>query len=70
MTTFNESDILAIIADTTKAIEGDIEWQRQRTTGHAQRFRVPVTSQRWEGLILQGWFSPAARKLSYTLFTP
>ena len=70
MTTLNESVVLAIIADTTKAIEGDIEWQRQRTMGQAQRFRVPVTSQQREGLILQGWFSPAARKLSYTLFIP
>ena len=38
--------------------------------GQAQRFRVPVISERREDLVLQGWFSPAARKLSYTLFIP
>ena len=70
MTTLSESDVLAIIGDTSKVIEGDIEWQAQTTMRHAQRFRVPVSSEVWDGLMLQGWFSPAARKLSYTLFIP
>ena len=70
MTTLSESDVLAIIGDTSKVIEGDIEWQAQSTMRPAQRFRAPVSSEVWDGLMLQGCFSPAARKLSYTLFIP
>ena len=70
MTTFSESDVLAIIADTGKVIEGDIVWEAHSTMRLAQQFRMPVSSNVWEGILLQGWFSPVARKLSYTLFTP
>ena len=70
MTTLSESDVLAIVADTGKVIEADIVWEPQSAMRFAQQFRASVSSDRWDGLMLQGWFSPAARKLSYTLFIP
>ena len=70
MTALNESDVLAIVADGSKTIEGDIVWEAVTAMRLAQRFRVSVASDQWDGLMLQGWFSPAGRKLSYTLFIP
>ena len=54
MTILSESDVLAIIRDTSKVIGRDIVWQAQSTMRPAQRFRVPVSSEVWDGLMLQG----------------
>ena len=70
MTTLHEPHVLAIIADTTKVIEGDIVWQPEDNVRGAQQFRVRVTSVERSDLVLRGWFNHSSGKLSYTLFTP
>ena len=70
MATLQESDVLAIIADKSKVIEGEIIWQPDENIRGAQHFRVWVTSGKRNDLVLRGWFNHSSGKLSYTLFTP
>ena len=67
MTTFNESDLRAIVADPTKIIDGDIVWQPHPTAPPAFQFSAEIT---WSGplsLAIAGWFNPATQKLTFAL---
>lgn len=70
MTTLTEADVLAIIADTSKVIEGDIAWRPDENIRGAQQFRARVTSVARGDLVLRGWFNNHTGKLTYTLFIP
>ena len=70
MTSLQEADVLAIVAGTTKVIEGDIVWQPEDNVWGAQQFRMRVTSVERNDLLLRGWFNNHAGKLTYTLFIP
>ena len=70
MTTLQESDVRAIIADTTKIIEGDILWKRPSRKLLIQEFRAIIKSSNHPDMYLDGWFNPSSRKLSYSLIDP
>ena len=67
MTTFSESDVLAIIADSTKVIEGDIVWQPHPTAPPALQFIVEVNGGGALTLTIAGWLNPATEKLTFAL---
>ena len=70
MTTLQEADVVAIIADTTKVVQSDIVWRPDESIRGAQQFRVRVSSAERNDLVLRGWFNHHSGKLSYTLLTP
>ena len=69
MTTLQEADVVAIIADTTKVVQSDIVWRPDESIRGAQQFRVRVSSAERNDLVLRGWFNHHSGKLSYTLLT-
>ena len=70
MTTLHESDVLAIIADTTKVIAEDIPWKRPSKKLLIQEFRTIIKISNRPDMYLDGWFNPSSHKLSYSLIHP
>ena len=57
----------AIIADSTKRIEGDLDWRDMEDRQPACTFRTPVLSDEEHPLEIVGRWNPMAAKLSYVL---
>lgn len=62
-----DAEFQAIIQDTSKRIENDIEWRDDEDHSLAQEFRVPVMTDNEDQLHLNGWCNPFSGKLSFTL---
>lgn len=67
MTSLSEADVLAIIADTSKVIEGDIVWQQKGRRGRQQTFRAEIRSDVGPETYIDGYINPGSQKLSFTL---
>ena len=56
----------AIMADGTKAIDGNIVWE-----GHfnspAREFRIDIESNEGYPIFIKGWYNPSSGKLSYAI---
>jgi len=57
----------AILGDTTKRIEGDIDWREDPDHSPAREFRVEVKSDSGWPLFVVGRYNPCAGTLSYVL---
>ncbi len=62
-----QQEFEAILADTSKRVEGNLAWRDDEDHSPAREFRVPVASEPGWPLTLIGWWNPLSRKLSYTL---
>ncbi|MCY4576609.1 MAG: hypothetical protein OXC55_08480 [Chloroflexi bacterium] len=67
MTTLHEADVLAIVADTSKVIAGDIAWRIQPTMTPASKFRVSVATDDDHPLFIEGFYNPSFGKLSFSV---
>ena len=57
----------AIMADESKRIQGDLEWDEEEGRSPVQRFRTEVTSAAGRPLAVQGRYNPLTGSLSYAL---
>jgi hypothetical protein len=57
----------AILGDTSKRIEGDLDWREDADHSPAREFRVEVTSDSGWPLFVVGRYNPCAGTLSYPL---
>jgi hypothetical protein len=57
----------AILGDTSKRIEGDLDWREDADHSPAREFRVEVKSDSGWPLFVVGRYNPCAGKLSYAL---
>ncbi len=57
----------ALLADTTKRIEGDIAWSDDEDQSPAVEFRAEVASEIGYPLFVRGSFNPEAQTLTYAL---
>ena len=67
MTSFNESDVAAIIADQSKVIVDNIVWRLQPTITPASKFRAPISCAEDPPLLMEGFFNPMSGKLSFSM---
>ena len=65
--TLSQQEFDAILADETKRIVGDLEWQNDEDHSPAREFRVEVASDAGYPLFVNGRCNPKAGTLSYTL---
>ena len=65
--TLSQQEFDAILADETKRIDGDLEWQNDEDHSPAREFRANVTSDAGYPLFVNGRCNPKAGTLSYTL---
>ncbi len=63
----DQGEFDALMADTTKRIQGDISWNEDEHHSPALEFRVDVVSAAGYPLSAKGYLNRAARKLTYTL---
>jgi len=64
---FTETELIALLADTSKAINGDISWSEDEDHSPAIEFRVEITSQAGYPLFVRGSFNPLARTLTFAI---
>ncbi len=65
-----EAEISALLADTTKRIEGDIEWQVDKPSPHVAYFRASVLSEEIDvPLFVKVTYNRILRKTSMALFS-
>lgn len=64
--TLSQQEYDAIINDTTKVINEDIEWEGS-VNSPTRRFRVEIESDDEHPIFLDGWYNPLAGKLSYSI---
>lgn len=62
-----QQEFETILADTTKRIEGDVDWREDADHSPAREFRVEVRSDTGWPLVVAGRFNPFAGTLSYVL---
>ena len=62
-----QQEFEAILADTTKRIEGDILWSMDEDHSPARQFRAEILSDSRHSLIVVGWYNQLTRKLNYTI---
>lgn len=65
--TLSQQEFDAILADDTKRVIGDIEWQDDEDHSPAREFRAEVSSEAGYPLFVNGRCNPKAGTLSYTL---
>ena len=63
----SEAEVDKIIADPSKAIEGDIAWRSARASDAAQAFRVLLSHVSPARIEVSGWFNPSTANLSFSL---
>ena len=56
----------AIIADDTKVITGNIEWEGGPNSP-AREFRIDIESDEGYPIFIKGWYNPSSGKLSYAM---
>ena len=64
--TLSQDEYNAIIADDTKFISGNIEWDHRRNSP-AREFRADIHSSEGYPIFLKGWYNPYSGKLSYAI---
>jgi hypothetical protein len=64
---FTETELATILADTTKAIVGDVTWVEDEDHSPAVEFRVEIVSQAGYPLFVRGSFNPLAQALTYAI---
>ena len=64
---FTETELAALLADTTKAIVGDITWAEDEDHSPTVEFRVEITSQAGYPLFVRGSYNPLAQALSFAI---
>ena len=64
---FTEVELAALLADTTKAITGDIRWEEDEDHSPAVEFRAEITSQAGYPLFVRGSFNPLAQTLTFAI---
>jgi len=64
---FTETELAALLADTSKAITGDISWAEDEDHSPAMEFRAEITSQAGYPLFVRGSFNPLAETLTFAL---
>src|SRR3989304_82444 len=62
-----QTEFEALIADTSKEIEGDIAWVEDEDHSPAMEFRVEVRSRAGYPLFVRGSYNALARTLSFVL---
>lgn len=64
---FTEAELSAILADTSKAIVGDITWVEDEDHSPAVEFRAEIISQAGYPLFVRGSFNPPAQALTFAI---
>ena len=64
---FTESDLSALLADTSKTIAGDISWAEDEDHSPSLEFRAEITSQAGYPLFVRGSFNPLAQTLTFAI---
>lgn len=64
---FTETEMAAILADTTKAVVGDITWVTDEDHSPTVEFRVEIVSQAGYPLFVRGSFNPLAQALTFVI---
>ncbi len=55
---FTEAELVALLADASKAIDGDISWSEDEDHSPTVEFRAEITSQAGYPLFLRGSYNP------------
>lgn len=63
----NQTDFEALLADTTKQISGDIDWEKDEDHSPAVEFRAEVQSNPGYPIFIKGSYNALAQALSFTL---
>lgn len=64
---FTEAELVALLADTSKAIDGDISWSEDEDHSPTVEFRAEITSQAGYPLFLRGSYNPLAQTLTFAI---
>lgn len=64
---FSHTEFETLLADTTKRIDGDIQWQEDEDHSPCVEFRAEVSSGQGWPLFVKGSFNPLIPALSYVL---
>lgn len=64
---FTEAEFVALLADTSKTITGDIRWEEDEDHSPAVEFRAEITSQTGYPLFVRGSFNPLAKTLTFAI---
>lgn len=64
---FTETELTTLLADTSKAITGDISWGEDEDHSPALEFRAEITSQAGYPLFVRGSFNPLAQTLTFAI---
>lgn len=64
---FTEADFVALLADTSKTITGNITWEEDMDHSPAVEFRAEITSQAGYPLFVRGSFNPLAKTLTFAI---
>ena len=63
----NQTDFEALLADTTKQISGDIDWEKDEDHSPAVEFRAEIQSNAGYPIFIKGSYNALAQALSFTL---
>ncbi|MGO9468818.1 MAG: DUF6978 family protein [Isosphaeraceae bacterium] len=64
---FTEAELVALLADASKAIDGDISWSEDEDHSPTVEFRAEITSQAGYPLFLRGSYNPLAQTLTFAI---
>jgi hypothetical protein len=64
---FTETELAAILADTTKAIDGNITWVEDEDHSPTSEFRVEIVSEAGYPLFVRGSFNRLAQALTFAI---
>lgn len=64
---FTEAELVALLADMSKAINGDISWSEDEDHSPAVEFRAEITSQAGYPLFVRGSYNPLAQTLTFAI---
>ena len=64
---FTEAELAVLLADSGKAISGDISWSEDEDHSPAVEFRAEISSQTGYPLFVRGSFNPLAQTLTYAI---
>lgn len=64
---FTETELVAILDDTSKAISGDIRWSEDEDHSPSVEFRAEISSQAGYPLFVRGSFNHLAQTLTFAI---